>query len=179
MSNVKEKLTNLTAAQRIEALENMVVGLDTAVRQLANSMTTISQALKLLGNKVDAIVTASGSGTPITDEVLSQIMTENNALELKSRLNDLIQQGRLSPAEELSDQGFFVGREVDAETGEVANPRVQMAVAALAKDVRDALIGKKVGELVSFGEGRLSLELEEIYSINGFESTEQKESASN
>jgi hypothetical protein len=179
MSNVKEKLSNLTAAQRIEAIENMIVGLDTAVRQLANSLTTISQALKMLGSKVDAIVTASGSGSPITDEVLSRIMTENNALELKARLNELIQQGRLSSAEELTEQGFFVGREIDSETGEVVNPRIQMAVASLAKDVRDMLIGKKVGDVISFGEGKLSLELEEVYVINGFSSEEQKESSSN
>lgn len=178
MSNVKEKLTNLTAAQRIEALENMVIGLDTAIRQIVNNMTNISEALKLLGNKVGAIVTASGSGSPITDEVISQIMTENRVLELKSKLNDLIQQGRLSPSEELSENSFFVGREIDAETGEVVNLRVQTAVAALAKDVRDALIGKKVGDLVSFGKDKLSLEIEEIYSINDFD-TEQKEPASN
>ena len=51
---------------------------------LASDTQTLKEAIKLLGNKIDAIVKATMAGEDLNDEVLSRIMVENNVTELKS-----------------------------------------------------------------------------------------------
>lgn len=164
MSNSSaEKIKSLTAAQRIEQLEQMMAMVEVAIKQLANSQTSLAQSIKILNDKIDAMVTASSSGQQITHELLSDIMMENNVLELKAKLQEALDSGQLVPAETLDKDGFFVGREIDSKTGNVVNKRVQMLVSSLVPDVREKLIGKKVGDVIKFGEDKLDLEIEEVY----------------
>lgn len=156
---------NLTAAQRLEGLEQAAIALDNAVRQVVLTQENIAQALKLLANKVDAIVKASNADQPLNDEVLSQIMVQNNVEELRRRVEDMKTLGLLKQVESLPKNGFVVGREVDPESKEVQNPRVQIAVSALSEESQAKIVGSKPGDLIDFGKDKLAVEIEEVYEI--------------
>lgn len=155
----------LTAAQRLEGLEESVRLLDQALRNVTNNLATITQALKLLGNKTDAIVKANSRGIALNDEIISQIMVENNVEELEQKVKDLVSAGLLAQSESISDTSFIVGRELDAETKKVVNPRVQIAYSTLNADVKEKLLGKKAGDVVNFGGDTLEVEIEAVYDI--------------
>lgn len=160
----EQKPKQLTASERIDNLENTMMSLYQTADNIARDVLTIKDAIKLLGNKVDAIVKASVAGKPLTDENLASIMIENNVTELKGKVDGLITQGILVTEETVSADSFVVGREVD-ENGEVQNPRLQFAVASLQNDLKDKLIGQKTSSVVVFEEGKLSFEVMEVYKI--------------
>lgn len=153
-----------TASQRIDDLERGVMAMYQAADNIARDVMTLKEAIKLLGNKLDAVVKAANRGAPMTDETISQIMVENNVAELKSKVTGLVEQGILAPTEDVGLESFVVGREVDA-AGEVVNPRMQFVVSALQKPLQEKLNGAKVGQLIEFQEGKLKFEVQEAYSI--------------
>lgn len=156
---------NLTAAQRLEGLEQAAMLLDNTVRQVVMTQENIAQALKLLANKVDAIVKATNAQEPLNDEVISRIMIQNNVEELRRRVENMKAMGTIKAVEALPENGFIVGREIDQETKEVQNPRVQVAVENIAKESREKVIGSKPGDIIDFGKDKLALEVEEVYEI--------------
>lgn len=156
---------NLTAAQRLEGLEQAVTTLDGALRNIVNTVDMLHQAIKILGNKTDAIVKATNRGAEMTDETISAIMVENNVTELKQKVTDMVTTGLLVQSEIVEEQSFIVGREIDPDTKKVANPRIQIGMSSLTQAAKDMMLGKKTGETVDFGNGKLSIELEEVYRI--------------
>ena len=154
----------LTASERLDNLERSLISLYQTADNMARDVLTIKDAIKLLGNKVDAIVKASASGMTLNDENLAKLMIENNVAELKTKVENLVTQGYLAVEETVTMNSFVVGREVD-DNGEVQNPRLQFAAAALQDGLREKLIDKKVGEKVVFEEGKLAFEVMEVYKI--------------
>jgi hypothetical protein len=71
----------------------------------------------------------------------------------------------LVEGEEINDLSLMVLREVDPDTGEVANPRIQIAFQLLAETTKNLIRGKKAGDVVAMGEDKLSLEVLEVYNI--------------
>lgn len=153
-----------TATQRLGDLERALMALYQTADNMARDIGTIKDALKLLGNKVDAMVKATQRGEFMDDAVLTKIMIENNIEELKNKVDQLISQGFLAKNEEVTANSFIVGREVD-EKGEVANPRLQFALSALAEPVRLKILGAKPGQLLELQEGKLKFEVLESYTI--------------
>lgn len=152
------------AAQRIEDLEQALMSLYQTANNMASDLTTVKEAIKLLGNKLDSVVKATG----ITDDQVSALMIENNVAELKSKVDGLVTQGILIATEETAANSFVVGKEVD-DDGAVVNPRLQFSLTALQPELRDKLVGSKVGDVVTLQEGKLKLEVLEIYSVQGAE----------
>lgn len=161
MSNQADKRT---ASQRIEDMERGLMALYQTADNMARDMMTIKEAIKLLGNKLDAVVKATSRGEQLTDEVISKIMVENNVEELKNKVQDLVNQGVLVAAEEVTTNSFIVGREIDAD-GKVQNPRMQFVVSALAENVRSKFPGAKAGQTLELEEGKWKFEVQEVYSI--------------
>jgi len=153
-----------TAAQRIDDMERGLMALYQTADNMARDLMTVKEAIKLLGNKLDAVVKASNRGEQLNDDVISKIMVENNIEELKSKVTDLVNQGILVASEEVGEQSFVVGREID-ENGEVKNPRMQFVVSALNQDVRSKFPGAKVGQTLDLQEGKWKFEIQEAYAI--------------
>lgn len=173
MSNQADKRT---ASQRIEDMERGLMALYQTADNMARDMMTIKEAIKLLGNKLDAVVKATSRGEQLSDEVISKIMVENNVEELKNKVQDLVNQGVLVAAEEVSANSFIVGREIDAD-GKVQNPRMQFVVSALAENVRTKFPGAKAGQTLELEEGKWKFEVQEVYSIQTPQAPQAEEQA--
>lgn len=159
MSNEKNE-KKLNASQRLETLEVNMQEVSMFLNNLARDNQILREAVKLLGNKADAIQKSAG----ITDDQVAALMIENNANELKEKVDGFLTQGVLKSSETVDQQSFLVGKEVDDE-GKVVNKRIQFAVGALQPELQSKLIGAKAGDLVQFTEGTLKLEISEIYAI--------------
>lgn len=153
-----------TASQRLDDMERGLMALYQTADNMARDMGTIKEAIKLLGNKLDSVVKASNNGEKLTDEVIARIMVENNVEELKGKVTNLVAQGVLVTAEEVTANSFVVGREL-AEDGTVQNPRMQFVVSALNPEVKGKFPGAKVGQQLELQEGKWKFEVQEIYSI--------------
>ncbi len=152
------------ASQRIEDLEKGLMSMYQAFNGVAQDLANAKEALKLLGNKVSSIVTVSAKGDLVTEDSVNKTMIENNVAELKSKVDGLITQGILVNQETAESNSFLVGRELD-DQGNIANPRLQFALAALQPDVQEKIKGRKAGDVVTIQEGKLKFELLEVYSI--------------
>jgi hypothetical protein len=154
-----------TAVQRIDDLERGLMDMFQAGDNLSRDVYTIKEAIKLLGNKVDAIVKATMAGEDLNDDVLSRIMVENNVADLKSKVDQLVAIGTLVASEApIEENNFVVGREVD-DTGKVLNPRLQFVLASLEEKLRAKIKGAKVGDSVDFKDGKLKFEIQQVYSV--------------
>lgn len=171
MSNQTDKRT---ASQRIEDLERAMMSLYQTADNMARDLGTIKDAIKLLGNKVDAIVKASSSSQPINDDVIAAIMVQNNVEELKQKVSNLVAQGVLSAEESITETSFVVGSEVK-EDGTVANPRLQFTMQALQPELREKLKGAKAGQTVTLQEGKLLFNVLETYAIQQPKAPEQSQ----
>jgi hypothetical protein len=162
MSNNDKKLT---AAQRLESIEKAMVLVDKTIHELFKNIENLRLAGKTLSNKVDSIVAASAQGQQINDDIINKIMIENNVQELKERIEKLKASNQILEGSEINDMSLMVLREIDPDTNEVANPRIQIAFQLLADSTKDLLRGKKAGDIIAMGENKLNLEVLEVYSI--------------
>lgn len=153
-----------TASQRIDDMERGLMALYQTADNMARDLMTIKEAIKLLGNKQDAVVKIIASGETMSDELIAKKMVENNVEELKEKVDNLIAQGVLVPAEEIGPNSFVVGRETD-ENGVVQNPRMQFVVSALQEGVKDKFPGAKAGQVLELQEGKWRFEVMEVYNL--------------
>jgi hypothetical protein len=165
MSNENNQVKkDKSAAERLSDLEQAAGYLHNTNDHITKDLVVLKNALKLLNNKVDAIVKASVSGEAITDEVLNRIMVENNVADLANKVTNMIVQGILVPEDAISANSFIVGSESDAD-GTVTQPRIQFALKALSADLQAKLLGVKRGASVQFEEGKSSFNVIESYKI--------------
>lgn len=160
-----------TATQRIEDLERALMSLYQTADNMARDLMTIKDAIKLLGNKLDAVVQASERGT-VNNDVVAAIMVENNVSELKSKVDNLVAQGILAAEEAITDKSFVVGREVDSE-GKVVNPRLQFTMGALPPETSAKLVGGMPGQVITLQEDKLKFEVLETYAIQTPKASEE------
>lgn len=165
-----------TAAQRLDQLENALMSLYGAVDNMARDLTTAKEAVRLLGNKSDAIVKLIARGEDLTDESIAAVMVENNIDELKGRVNQLIEAGVLVAEESVTETSFVVGREIDNE-GKFINPRIQFALKAMPAPTQKAILGSKPGDVVVIAEGKSKFEVLETYKIQQPKPAQQVETA--
>lgn len=154
-----------TAGQRLDDLERALLSLFQNLDNLAKDSATLRDAVRLLGNKVDALAKANIRGESPTDEILSQIMIDNNVAELKGKVEDLIKAQVLVATDIIGDQSFIVGRELAHDSDKVVNPRLQFSLTALAKETGDKLKGHLVGDIVAVAENQPRFEVLEVYTI--------------
>lgn len=157
-----------TATERLEILENTVNSIIQAVQPLGNmtqDLMGLREAIKLLNNKLDSVVKAINAGTPLTDENLGQLMTENNAKELQAKVAKMVSDGLLTSTDTIGADSFVVINEQDSD-GKIVNPRFQCLLSALNSDeLRNKLTGAKVGTNIPIGDKGGSLNVLEAYNI--------------
>jgi len=161
----KKQPKKLTAAQRIEALENQLLGAGQNFQVLAGEIDNLRQTVAALARRLNASIKAGEQGE-ISNDAVNQLLVEENTAELKGKVDFLLQQGVLEEAKEeaIHERSFVVGRELD-EDKNVINPRIQFAIASINPDVKDLLLGKKVGEVVQNKDDGINLEVIEILDI--------------
>lgn len=164
MSENQRPADTRSASQKIQDLENGLMSLYQTADSMARDLMTAKEVISLLGNKIDAIVKASGLGQPLTDDVISRIMVENNCEKLAERVKLMTAQGIIVPSEQINDNSFVVGCEVN-EVGEVTNPRYQFALVALPPQIRARMIGGRVGDLLNLQEGTMKFKVNAVYDI--------------
>jgi hypothetical protein len=154
-----------TASQRLDDLEKGLMGIYQGADGIARDTTTLKEAVKLLGNKLDAIVKVINAAGTLDDDSIAKVMVQNNVDELKGRVDNLVTAGNLVlTAEPIDEKTFVVGREVN-DQGEIVNPRLQFVVNGLQKELQPKLVGRTAGDLVEFQEGKLKFEILETYTI--------------
>jgi hypothetical protein len=161
MSDEKKK----TAAQRIQNLEDTLLGSLKALSAVNNEHETIKEALRLLANKLDSVVKLINSSQELSDANISTVMVQNKADQLAQNTASMVQNGVLTQSETIEANSFVVGREVE-DNGNVINPRIQFTVGSAQENLRAKLLGAKVLDKILVEEGKAKLEVLEIYSIN-------------
>ncbi|CAM6004872.1 unnamed protein product [Sphagnum balticum] len=165
MSENQKPADTRSASQKFQDLENGLIALYQTVDNIARDLNTAKDAIKLLGNKIDSIVKASVAGEPLSDDVISRIMIENNVEELKNKLKVMVAQGILASTEQVAQDSFVVGQDIN-DQGEVINPRLQFALYAIKPpELQQKFLGAKVGDVLNLQEGKLKFKVAEIYQI--------------
>jgi len=166
MSDTENKKT---ASERLEDLEKtlgQVIQAIQPLQPLANDFLGFREALKLLNNKLDAVVKSINAGGPITDDGLSKLMVENNAKELADKVANMVTQGLLAPSDTVTKDSFVVVNETDP-SGTVVNPRMQFLLSALQnEEIRAKLEGAKVGSGIVVNENGASITVLETYDVS-------------
>jgi len=163
-----------TATQKIEDLERVVsmlyqsvTALDGAVKSLMSTqrdMVLVRDALRLLNKKTEAIIQVATPESGITAVAVSDLVIKMNVDDLKAQVADYLQRGSLIPSDEVSAKTYLVCEEQNAD-GTIANPRIQFRLDSQDPETQAALTGKKVGDVVSFGEGKYNAKITELYSL--------------
>lgn len=171
---MSENTDKRTATQRIEDLEKVVTMLYQAAQQnqkdmgvlmeVTKDMGLVKEALKILNKKSEAIVQVAAPETGISAESVSAVVVKMNVEELKTQVAGHVANGSLVPVEVSSADSYLVCQEMDAN-GTVVNPRIQFGLDSQDEATKALLTGKKAGDVVSFGENKLSAMVLEIYSI--------------
>jgi len=163
-----EKPAVVTAAQRIEKLEKSVDQLTQIAHYLNEKITALISANEAINKKMDAIVDVSEKledGEKVNKKVVEEYLVNQKMLDLKNKVDLLIESGVLIPTEYIdNDEIFVVGKEISKD-GEIVSPRTQATVSSLNPEIKAAFMSKKVGDLIEFSEDKLSFMVDEIYAI--------------
>ena len=160
-----EKQKTLTAVQRIEGVEQALSLLDQQVGNLTTNLQMTINAVTLLSKKVEAMINLGNSGKALNSANIAAELVSINIQELKSKVDDLKERKMAVEATVVEENSFLVGRELDPETKEIASERIQFPLFGLKQEIKDKLIGKKVGDILLLDEGRNLLEITELYNI--------------
>lgn len=163
-----------TATQRIEDLEKVVTMVCQSVFQLQNANKALTQlqsdvgllkhSAKLIDRKVDAVINSASSTSGISLESVKAFMIDASIKELKEQVANHLKNGELVEAAEITANGFCVCEEYGTD-GSVTDPRVQFRLDSQKKETVDALLGKKPGDVVTFGDNTFSVKVLEVYAL--------------
>ncbi|HLD91639.1 MAG TPA: hypothetical protein VI911_11630 [Patescibacteria group bacterium] len=157
------KTKSLNASQKLIALEGLTTGLQQQIQILAEEIDKIGQVVQLLARRLNA----SNQIANISSDSVTQVIVDENAKSLESKVQMLIDKGiakRSSDGLIKDEQCFVVGREIDKD-GNVIAPRIQFAVASLVADLKPKFIGQKEGSLFKNDDSESSIEIMEVYDI--------------
>jgi hypothetical protein len=160
----KKQTQTVTAAQRIEMLEKTTSTIRKMIELMAEEMDKIQQSQVALAKRLEATLKVAGSESGLSENSVNEFVINEQVKEYKEKVDILISQGVMTATEEVGDNSFVVGKELTKE-GEVVSPRTQASTKSLPEEVAKALLGKKVGDLVSFGDEKLAFQIDEVYDI--------------
>lgn len=166
---------NRTASQRLDDVERVVASLYNGLQQLAGGLDSLAksvqefpmirQAVYLMSKRLECVIGVADPLSGISLETVDAAVIQSNVVELKEQVNSWLGAGAITATDAVGEKTFVVACEKDAE-GKVANPRIQFSLDSQREELKTALTGKKVGETISFGEGKLDLEILELYTVN-------------
>jgi len=158
----KEKLENLT--EQSMATARRVGEMELILYNIARENEILKDALQLLHEKLDAVITLQNRGLPLNDSNINEAVVEMKENSLKERVTEMLQQGSIKPVEVVGEDSLIVSRELSKE-GKVENPRLQFLVGRLVDELKTKFVVKKVGELIQGEENKLDIEIMEIYDL--------------
>lgn len=158
----KEKLENLT--EQSMATARRVGEMELILYNIARENEILKDALQLLHEKLDAVITLQNRGLPLNDSNINEAVVEMKENSLKERVTEMLQQGSIRPVEVVGEDSLIVSREL-SKKGKVENPRLQFLVGRLVDELKTKFVGKKVGELIQGEENKLDIEIMEIYDL--------------
>lgn len=171
---MSENKDTRTASQRIEDLEKVVtVVYQTAAQtqqatqglpRLQEDMSIVKETIRLLNKKLEAVIQVAAPETGITTASVSAVVTKMTIDELKAQVAGYLAGGLIIPAETVQSDGYVVAEELNSD-GTLANSRVQFRMDNQDKATLDGLKDKKAGDVVSFGENRFDIRIQEVYTL--------------
>lgn len=162
---MKTNKKEMTAGQKLQALEAAVTTLDQALYNMSKQVAALREAMSLINDKLTSVVEGLSTGAQINDAVLDQLNQARKLNELKGKIQKLVDDGIAKKSDTSTENSVLVFREMNND-GTVANQRIQAAVVSLDKTVQEKLVGKIVGDKIVLQDDAASyLEIEEIYEI--------------
>lgn len=162
---------NVKPSEKLKALESQLMAtarrageMELIIYNLSRENEVIKDALQLMHDKQEATISLIREGKLITDENINNKVTEFKEKALKERVENLLEQNKIQPSDEVSENSLVVSRELN-EKGEVENPRLQFLVGRLSDEIKNQFLGKKVGDLVTNEGDVLDIEIIEIYNV--------------
>ena len=156
--------SKLTSSQRLDALETSLSMLDQAIGNIVEELKRMNQNVVLVARRAEAIVRAADAG-PLSSATVAAQALQMNIQDLKDKVQNLKSQGVALDSDKVKENSFVVGRELDLNTKEVVNDRIQFAVFGMDESSRSSLLDKVVGDIVSVQAEKNLLEIIEIYDI--------------
>lgn len=156
------------ASERLEDLETSMGQVGQALSSLEGLISDVmglKEALKLLNNKLDAVVQASNAGEPLSEDNLNKYMAQNKAKELADKVAQLVSSGIFAATDTVKADSFVVINEANKD-GEIVNLRAQFQLSALNhEEIRNKLNGAKVGANIPVGDQGNSFNVLEVYDM--------------
>lgn len=156
----------LTASQRIEALEASFTAQAQNIQAVAQEIDALRQTMTAIARRLNATIQAGEQGS-VNNEAVKNLLVEENIRELEDKVKFLVENKVLEEdtKEEVHKRSFLIGRELD-EDKKVINPRMQFAVSSLTDEAQKKVLGKKVGDLISdFSGDGIDLEISKVFAI--------------
>lgn len=171
---MSDNIDKRSASERISDLEKVVSAIYQNLVQHKNSieslmplkgdMNLLKEVMKLLNKKTESIIQAATPETGITAAAVSDLVVKMNIEELRAQVTAYVANGHLVAAEEATATSYLVCEEHNKD-GTIANPRIQFRLDAQDPTLSEAMKGKKVGDIVSFGDDKFDAKVLEIYDI--------------
>lgn len=180
MSNAKQRNvtgneTKMKPSEKLNIIEQSLYNTQRRVGEMEVIVYNVSReneilrdALQLLDQKLNSVVSLSNEGKPLTNENINEKSVELKEQVLKERIQSMLDADKIEKAEEIGLDSIIVGRECNKD-GEVENPRIQFLASRLSEDLKQRFVGKKVGELMVGDDDRLDIEIMEIYNYKPVE----------
>lgn len=162
--SLKEK--TLTATERLENVETLVLGLTQNSANMADQFKMVFDTFRAVVARHDALERCLIKAGLVTAKAIEDEMSEARLQELKNKVETLVASGVFVKGETITANSFIVGREVKKDSGEVVTPRIQILCSSLDADGQKKIEGKKAGDQVLFKEtDEVLFEVEEVYDI--------------
>jgi hypothetical protein len=158
----KEKLENLS--EQSLATARRVGEMELILYNIARENEILKDALQLLHEKLDAVITLQTKGMALSEENINTAVVEMKENTLKQKVTEMLDQGAIAWTDTVGEDSLIVSRELNKE-GQVENPRLQFLVGRLVDELKQKFVGKKVGDLIQGDENKLDIEIMEIYNL--------------
>jgi hypothetical protein len=176
--NLKEAKKEISSAQRLHETELNLKKMETQIQQITSILrelvlkmgnmqqneNRITFALQDLGKKVDTMVGVLDSSNVLSKKLVDDAITTRKVGELVEKTEQLKANGVIVPTDVVGDISFLVIEE-RSSSGELVSPRTQCLLGSLSEENRSKLLGAKVGDSISLGEGKNTVTIMELYNI--------------
>lgn len=154
----------LNTKERMQKMQEQIQQLHTANVALASSQENMRISVIYLQDKFDALVSLLEEGNEVNiKKAVDDRVVENNINVLKREVQDAVEKGALTSTEVAGPRSFVVAKETNKDTGEIEQPRVQIALTAMPEEIQQDFLGKVVGDVIEKEEN--IIEIQEIYDI--------------
>ena len=165
LAALESKIEELLEAKDISNATARRVGeMELIVYNLSRENEIMKEALSLLNEKQTAIVSLNNEGKSLSDDNINEKIVSMKELALKNVVDARLESGDIISTDSIGENSLVISREL-TEEGKVENPRLQFIVGRLVPELKSKFVGLKAGDLVKGEEGKLDIEIMEIYNF--------------